>query len=189
MSQAKTDLSKRGQKAIFKMKTMFKNGSVSIETLMHLFDHIAKPILLYASDVWGSTLMKNGHLNLNTLCHDEIENCHLKFCRYALGVSRKAPTIGIYGETGRYPLAIEAIVNTVKYWHRIKNLKKSTLVYKAYSEMENAENEDSWCNTMQLILRRANVNHQQLALIVVKRIKSMLEEQYLKYWHNKLCDD
>ena len=115
MSAAKCDLGKRGLKALFKMKMMFKNASISFETLMHLFDHITKPILLYASDVWGASLLKKGHLNLNTLCHDDIENCHLLCCRNALGVSKKAPIVGIYGETGRFPLAIEAIVNAAKY--------------------------------------------------------------------------
>ena len=76
---------------------------------------------------------QKGHLNSNALRQDEIENCHIKCCRYTLGVSKKAPNIGIYGETGRYPLAIEAVTNTVKYWFRAKNMDPSMLVHKAYN--------------------------------------------------------
>ena len=52
------------------------------------------------------------------------------------GVSRKAPIIGIYGETGRFPQAIEAIVNAAKCWHRLQDMKNTTVVHKAYTEMK-----------------------------------------------------
>ena len=189
LTPAKEDLSKRGHKAIFKMKTMFKNASVGYETSMHLFSHIVKPILLYASDVWGHTLIKKGHLNINALRQDEVENCHIKFCRYTLGISRKAPNIGIYGETGRYPLAIEAVINTVKYWFRAKSMNPSTLVHKAYIEMQNADCNDTWNTAIQSVLAKANITHTQSESEAIKQIRAILCDQYLTFWKHKLFDD
>ncbi len=51
LTKTRIDLSKRGQKAIFKLKTMFKQATVGFHTSMRLFDHIIKPILLYGSDI------------------------------------------------------------------------------------------------------------------------------------------
>jgi len=190
LSKAKTDLSQRGQKAIFKMKTSFKGASPNFETCMHLFDHIIKPNLLYASDVWGYTAIKNGHLELNSLNRDDIENCHLKFCRFALGVSKRAPNIGIYGEIGRFPLAIEAVLNSVKFWHRVQNMSNSSLLQKAYNEMVNLNLDNSWYTSMKSLLTKAGTIHNNPSLVtVINGIKPILEGQYLQFWRNKLFDD
>ena len=135
MVKAKTDLSKRGQKALFKMKSMLKNTSISYNTSMHLFDHIIKPILTYGSDVWGHTYLNNGDIEYDRMKNDDIESCHLRYCRSVHAVSKKAPNIGIYGETGRCPLAIDAVLNSVKYWCRLQNIRnKDSLIYCAYNE-------------------------------------------------------
>ena len=106
-------------------------------------------------------MLEKGHLNLNTLSHDDIENFHLRCCRIALGVSRKAPIIEIYGETGRFPLAIEAIVNAAKYWYRLQDMKNTTPVYKAYTEMKPMKSGDTWDTVIQSLLVRANADHTQ----------------------------
>jgi hypothetical protein len=50
---AMTDLFSRSQKALFKVKSIFKNGYPSISTFLKTFDHIVKPVLLYSSEIWG----------------------------------------------------------------------------------------------------------------------------------------
>jgi len=30
-----------------------------IKTMLHLFDHIVKPIILYGSEMWGDAVLKN----------------------------------------------------------------------------------------------------------------------------------
>ena len=114
-NMAKNDLGQRAGKAFLKLKSLLNNSSPSFNTCMHLFDHIIKPILLYGSDIWGKTFLKNGINDLLCLKRDPIEQCHVKYCRYSLGVSKHAQIIGIYGETWRYPLSIESIMNSIKY--------------------------------------------------------------------------
>ena len=65
------------------------------------------PIVLYGSEVWGYEFRK------------DIENVHVKFCRYILGVSSRAPTCAVLGECGRMPLYVMYIYRCVKYWIRI----------------------------------------------------------------------
>jgi hypothetical protein len=48
-----SDLVNRGQKAFFKVKSIFKYGIPSIHTISKAFDHTVKPVLLYSSEEWG----------------------------------------------------------------------------------------------------------------------------------------
>lgn len=48
------DLYKRALKAYFKLLKSFGNIKPSVHTLIHLFDHTIKPILLHACEIWGT---------------------------------------------------------------------------------------------------------------------------------------
>jgi hypothetical protein len=52
-TQALLDLTRRGQKAFFKLKNIFNNIPCSAPNSMHIFDHTVKPVLLYASEIVG----------------------------------------------------------------------------------------------------------------------------------------
>jgi hypothetical protein len=60
--------------------------------------------------------------------------------KWSLGVNRKASNIGVWGESGWYPLIYEyeCINQTTKYFQRIKNLNNESLllVFKEQEEME-----------------------------------------------------
>ena len=188
LTNAKMDLGKRGQKAVFKLRSMFKQANVDHSTLIHLFDHTIKPILLYGSEIWGHTLLNKGLINTNILERDEIEHCHLKYCRSSLAVSRKAPNIGIYGETGRYPLAIEAVTNALKYWQRLQNIDKSSLIHHSFLESRNINQDNSWHKTLTCLLSANNIvgNITQQS---IRNIKAHLISQFSEEWKGKLFDD
>ena len=131
----------------------------------------------------------SGHLKLDSLAKDEIETCHIRFCRFALGVSKKAPNIGILGETGRYPLAIESVINTVKYWHRLQKVHESSLIHKAYKEMKHANSENSWYGAVESLLTKSNITCDIAIKHLIKSIKAELQGQFLTFWKNKLFDD
>ena len=52
---------------------------------------------------------------------------------------RKASNIGVWGESGMYPLIYECINQTTKYFQRVKNLNDGLLVYLAFREQEKME--------------------------------------------------
>ena len=133
---AKEDLYKRGLKATFKLSNLLKSNNIGYKTSMHLFDHIVKPVLLYGSEIWGpldstnKTTDKLIQHSMNSLT----EKCHLKFCRIMLGVGRKAPNLGIYGETGRLPLLIDIFKAATKFYIRLLTLENNCMLYRAFTD-------------------------------------------------------
>jgi hypothetical protein len=109
-TEAKTQLHK-SLKATFKLYKDLKTTEPSVSTLLHLFDHRIKPIVVYGCEIWGTltnaTLQKNYRYTVHVcdLFKDwEIENLNTKFCKYILGVNRRSTNIAILSELGKYPL-------------------------------------------------------------------------------------
>ena len=179
-------------KATFKLQSIFKQCSPQFDTYMHIYDHVVKPILLYGSDIWGiDQIMKNGTLNFNLILKDNIERNHINFCRHLLGVNKKAPNIGILGETGRYPISVEAICNSIKYFIRILNSEDDSLLNKAYNECLKINDESSWLVRIQQILKIIGVSIQRDSntAYVIKIIKNFLLNRFIEFWRNELFND
>jgi hypothetical protein len=192
---AKNELNQRGMKAVFKLQSLFKQSSPGIKTSFHLFDHVIKPILLYGSDVWGCYQLSNGSVNIKKLFNDSIEKCQLRFCRYTLGVSRRAPNIGLVGETGRLPLSIEAAANSVKFFNRIMEMPESSYLYAAYTEVINMGTSGSWLPSLVKILGNCNIGIPDLQSTinsgkeVTNIIKRNMSEDFIKQWKSELFND
>ena len=50
---------KKGLKAFFKVRKCFENCKPKLRTLIHIFDHTIKPVLLYGSEIWGHSDLKS----------------------------------------------------------------------------------------------------------------------------------
>ena len=129
-SSAMTDLFSRGQKALFKVKSIFKNGYPSISTFLKTFDHTVKPVLLYSSEIWGMfdvtsriTRSKNNVI-FTVFQNSKIDKINTQFNKYVLGVGKKASNWAVIGELGRYPLYIDIIIR-----ERPFNLKGGVMVF------------------------------------------------------------
>ena len=107
------------------MKTMWSLGNFNSSLFSKLFDCEVKPILLYASGIWGTT---NIHV---------IETAHLFVCKRLLNVSDKAPNNMIYGEMGRYPLFIDSTIRYLRYWLKITNMPLNRFPRQAYTMLRN----------------------------------------------------
>ena len=89
---------------------------------MHLFDHTVKPVLLYGSEIWGTIntasakVKKDPFSLLNTLYDMPCEKLHIRFPKYLLAVNRKTTNAAVMGELGRFPIMIDILCNTVKYF-------------------------------------------------------------------------
>ena len=73
-------------KFFFKIRKYFEHHKTKIKTILHVFDHTVKPVLLYGSEVWGifavDKLQKPKDLYLNKLCTDfTAEKMHIKLCK------------------------------------------------------------------------------------------------------------
>ena len=106
-SYAMIDLFSRGQHALFKVKSIFKNGYPSVSTFLETFDHTVKPVLLYSSEIWGLfdvtsriTRSKNNVI-FNFFQNSKIDKFNTQFNKYVLGVGKKASKWAVFGELGR----------------------------------------------------------------------------------------
>ena len=62
-TEATSDLYKKGLKALFKIRKCVEYYKPKLKTLIHIFDHTVKPVVLYGSDIWGTFLTKKLHVH------------------------------------------------------------------------------------------------------------------------------
>ena len=74
---------------------------------MQLFDTFFGSIIHYACPIWDFTKSK------------DLEQIHLKYCKWILGVKSRTGNAAVYGELGRYPLYISRYVQIIKYWLKL----------------------------------------------------------------------
>ena len=148
----------RATKASFKLSTFFGQLHQRVDTILHLFDHTIKPILLYCSEIWGtvntssSIIKKDGYTLFRSFNNMYCEKQHIKFLKYILSVHKKASNEAVYGELGRYPLCIDIICNTVKYYQLLYSGKFSTLLSAAFYESNVLfnNNKNSWVQVLNI---------------------------------------
>ena len=148
---AQSTLKDKAMRAFFGLKKTIDRSKISFRAQTTLFDSLIKPIVLYGAPIWlpTSPLIKNltssflsKNLNypktnlLNHIRNFYPEKVHLSFLRWALSVHKKASTIGIWGETGRYPLIYQSINITLKYYQRLQNSKPGSIVYAALQDQK-----------------------------------------------------
>ena len=145
---ALNELRCKALRALFGLKRVINRQCITFDALMILFDSLIKPVLLYGCQVFTPHLLSVKKLlndlpdidtsnyyfkNLNSNCYDKF---HLKFLKWAIGVHRKSSNLGVYGDTGRYPLIFNAIKISSDYFTRVTILNPERLVHKAYLEQQ-----------------------------------------------------
>ena len=104
---------------------MWSLGSLDTTVFFQLFDAQIKPMLLYASEIWGTARVS------------VIESAHLFACKRVLCVSNKTPNHTVYGDTGRYPLYIESTINFLRYWLKVRNMPMTRFPKQTLTMLEN----------------------------------------------------
>ena len=135
----------KGQDRIIDIfKTLWRLGDIPPMLFFKIFDTQIKPILLYGSEVWG--FYPNAQL----------ERAQLFALKRLLNVSPYTPNDMVYGETGRYPLYIDAYLRCISYWLRLVRMDSTRLPYKAYHMLLNMSKNGTrcWVNLVQETLYR-----------------------------------
>jgi len=118
-----------------------------------VFDHTIKPILLYGSEIWGCFNPFKKVLKKDDISFDKIypnlfaDKLHIKFCKFILGVNKKATHFAVLSELGRFPLHFDIIKSKIRYWYRLENLGSSfPLLKEAYLDSKSLlqSNIPSW---------------------------------------------
>ena len=196
-SFARKELYNKAQKAYFKLCKDFLSINPGIKTSIHVFDHTVKPILLYGSEIWAflnpfTSKFKNGSFSFDDVYGKfHCEKLHSRFCKFILGLPKRATNFAALSELGRFPLHFDIIKSILNYWHRLENLGSSfPLLKEAYlnSKYLYEIKAGSWYGYAQTL-----INHIQglkdlskKSKYTFKRLsKKLIKSHYLKDWQQK----
>ena len=131
-SNATENLSTRGLKALFSLKRYICTGNIKERLGMKLFDQMIKPILCYASEIWSACDLakrkfRTGEGFAKYLDNMTIEQVHVKFCKFILGVNKRAVNLAVKGELDRFPVSFSCIIQAFKYWYHLQESSNSLL--------------------------------------------------------------
>lgn len=146
-SSANSELRAKALRAYYSLKNNIIKSSLSFKSTTTLFDTLVKPVLLYGCQIIAPHFKTMKYLyNLKTetpsdnflkyLAQDHYERFHLKFLKWNLSVHQKASNVGCWGDSGRYPLFVEAIKLSIDYFERAQdsfNKSDGTLLAAAFS--------------------------------------------------------
>ena len=142
-------------------------------------------------------LGKDSTNNLEELYEDCIpEKVQTKFYKYIIEANKYTTNIATKGETGRFPLAINALILTIKYWLKLNDAsnpphcnKLSFLLLKDTERVSNSFNMHMksletlgfvhlWENKTTFFLRRTMTS-----------LKSQLSERYTSYFKSVINEE
>ena len=124
---SKQEIHNKGNKDLSKIRKTFLHDAPKVTTLLHIFNHTIRPILLHSSEILGYFSSNKYINNLDRLFKKEIhslvlEKIHIKFCKFILGVRTKSSNMGVRGDLGNFPILFDVLYNMVKYWcHIVKS--------------------------------------------------------------------
>jgi hypothetical protein len=179
-------LYKKGLKAYFKLIQSFDGHKPNIKTLIHIFDHTVKPVLMYGSEIWGyfhgfRLSSKDNVCFIKLFNSFPLENIHKTFCKYVLEVNKRTTNIGVMGELGRYPLMLEVLLNMLSYYVRLLN-SDEILLKEAFfvSEQLVNENKGSWTSCVKAISRFLGLSPVKFKRKLIRhKVIKLLQEKYI----------
>ena len=117
----------KARKAIFSVQKKVKSiGDLPPRHMLYIYETLVQPILLYGSDIWGSSL-RGGQA---------VDKIFLLFSRLILRIKATTSNIMVMGECGKIPPSVLCKINTLKYFLRARNLPSTNLVNKAFCELQ-----------------------------------------------------
>jgi len=186
-------LNDKASKVLFKIRQFDTRQHLSLT--IKLFNNLVVPILRYGCEVWTPYLMKG--LNENNFSHicdsSTVEKIHNKFCKYLLGVHRKASNVAVKGELGRFPLLIELLCHSIKNWSRICDVSDFSILKSTYVEACNNMSfvPNSWASNIKGILSYFHLDSiwdNQGCLYKNRMVESLRNCMYQKYEQDWLAN-
>jgi hypothetical protein len=181
---AQKHLYDKASRAKFALLKKCKKLMLPIDIQIELFDKMIAPILLYGSEIWAPQMS-----NLAS-------RLQIDFYKTVLMLRKSTPTCMVYGETGQFPLEIEAKCRMLCFWYKlvqtpIENKLSLTMyrfLYKLYKKedsfrspyltcvkttLENLGLNEYWINQGNL-----NISPFRFKNIVKRKLK----DQYIQEW-------
>ncbi len=182
---AMRNLATSATKAMFALLKRSRNINLALDSLLKAFDVLIAPILMYGSEIWG-------YENLEI-----IEKVHLKFLKLACGLRQSTPNFMVYGELGRFPLAIAITKRLIHFWLKLETpcskVKLSTCIYNFCKFDYNTNpKSNTWLKFVRSTLDNCGLsyvyNDPRAYNIhwVVHTVERTLKDQFLQNWQSNI---
>ena len=109
-------LKDKALKSFFKIRNNLYDGHC--DTSIRLFQTLVVPTLSYCCEIWAPYMLpKLNDDRFHQLC-DKLpgEALHIKVCKTILGVNKKATNNAVRGELGSFPVLLQMLKQSIKYW-------------------------------------------------------------------------
>ena len=182
-TQAVADfIPKAKRKIITILKALRKINCTDWGVFSKIFNAQIQPALLYASKIWVKGRVET------------VEKVHLFAIKRFLRLSNKTPSIIVYGESGRYPLAVSSQIRSIKYWLRLLKLNQDRLPFGAYLCSQNLAERGmvSWAGRVKELLLKQGFGEVWYNQGVedekkfLRTFSQRLKDCFGQSWHNKL---
>ena len=190
LKTAQNTLRQKAIRSYFSLKSMIDTRHLKKPILFKLFDALILPVVGYGSQVWLSQtnyikeLASGAHPSLKKFALDPTEKVHLSFLKWTLSVHKFTSNAAIWGDTGRYPLAIELSSQVYTYFNRVSEMESSgseALVSHAFAEQRALQL--SWYKNLIGTLKTLSPNHNQKAgKVLPHSIKKSMMSAFETQW-------
>ena len=189
-------LTGKGRRAMYALFSLAKE--IPVKLALKLFKQLIQPILLYGAEMWVAYTQINRLRRLSVteafwsssaqqLEIDKLQNLYLK---KVIGVKKYASTNGVRGDTGEFPLYIDATKAAVKFWERLQETDNKLLIAARDTQEELAnKGAHSWGLGVRRIREKTRENEQigeVHNLIQSKEIKQILSRNFESLWFSNL---
>ena len=151
----------QAKKAWFAIKYyLSKSKEKTTKVYLHLFDTLVKPILLYACEVWGDSLTGKAY-NIDSIFNNPVEKFHLKVCKEILMIKKTSPNYSTLAELGRFPVRLNIVKQTYKYFNRLISMDQERLLFKLFYDELNIykESATSWITKFVSLLNKTGYSY------------------------------
>ena len=178
---ARKSIHERANKAMHLLYKRICNLNLPLDLQLKLFDSTILPIITYGSDVWG-------YENIEIM-----ERIHNQFLRTITKCRKSTPMYMLYGELGRYPLAITVKTRIISFWKRIitgKPEKFTNIIYQKLLQL--GDQNFKWTKKVQSILQEVGRNDiwlnqtQNIPNCITTIVKNTLIDLFKQKWQNSL---
>ena len=108
-----------------------KQTGVSQPAFMcEVFDMLVRPVGAYGAHVWGPSMFQK-FLYKPLDVDNAVEDVHCSFLRLLAGLGKSVHKESLYKEFGRYPLMVQWLVLTARWWNTVLGKSQGCLALRA----------------------------------------------------------
>ena len=169
----------KARKALFAAKGKLKSfGLVPCDIYCNIFNAVVRPILTYASDVWG----------VSAIGRDSIDKFFLRFLKNMLGVKQSTSTLMVIGESGQTLPSIDCRINVAKFANRLKFMDENSFAKQVYNELARLQSCGfrTWCGEAWELVENYKIPPNSDLNKYKHQINSMIKQDYIQSWKTSI---